>query len=224
MNVIEAAIQKKVKRVVALSTDKAADPVNLYGGTKFIADKLISLAHMRPDAGGTLFSTVRYGNIIGSRGSVVIVFKQMIEEGVSFLPITDPKMCRFWLPLSDAISLVKSAFERMRGGEIFVAKVPSIWVKDLATALAPDLPQKTIGRRPGEKLSEVMISKDSSVDVIEFEKYYIIKPDAFLDGKKRENPNLDALGEEGIPVEEGFEYSSKENEHFLTVEEIKAGL
>ena len=173
-NVINAAIKNEVDKVIALSTDKASGPINLYGATKLVSDKLFVAANNVVGTKKTRFAVVRYGNVVGSRGSVVPFFKKLINDGATELPITDVDMTRFLITLEDGVKFVLDNFERMHGGEIFIPKIPSLKMIDLATALAPELPHKVIGIRPGEKLHEVMITADDSV--IEFDTYYVIKP------------------------------------------------
>ncbi len=217
-NVIDAAIECGVKRVIALSTDKAANPVNLYGATKFCSDKLFTSANNLVGDRNTRFSVVRYGNVVGSRGSVVPFFKKLRDEGAEYLPITDKRMTRFWLKLDDAVEFVFKSFQRMYGGEIFIPKLPSMRIMDLAKAIAPELPAKIIGIRPGEKLHEVMCPADTYYDTLEFADHFVIKPAIkFLDV----NYEIDALGEKGHPVPDGFDYNSGSNSHFLTVEELR---
>lgn len=218
INVIEACIATGVKKVVALSTDKAANPINLYGATKLASDKVF-VAGNHMSGGEVQFSVVRYGNVVGSRGSVVPFFKKLINQEKKTLPITDREMTRFWLKLEQGVLFVLKSFERMQGGEVFVPKIPSIRIVDLATAMAPQLDQSVIGIRPGEKLHEVMCPKDTDYMTLEFEDHYVIKPSIHwfnesLDYKKN---NLD---EKGHPVDRGFEYNSGSNPHFLSPEEI----
>src|SRR3984893_1679344 len=175
-NVIEAAINQGVRRVIALSTDKAANPVNLYGATKLASDKLFVAANNIAGGHRTRFSVVRYGNVVGSRGSGVPFFKKQIANGCDHLPITDPNMTRFWITLQQGVDFVLKNFARMHGGETFVPKIPSVKVVDLATAIAPHLPQKIIGIRPGEKLHEVMCPADDSHLTLQFDEHYVIKP------------------------------------------------
>lgn len=217
-NVINAAIECSVKKVIALSTDKAANPINLYGATKLASDKLFIAANnlvgsKRP----TRFAVVRYGNVVGSRGSVVPFFRQLIKNGVKELPVTHPDMTRFWLRLEDGVDFVIKNFERMKGGEIFVPKIPSMRITDLAEAIAPGMPVKIVGIRPGEKLHEIMCPADSYYITLEFDDYYLIKPT--IDFKIDYSEN--SLGEKGKPVPEFFEYNSGTNPDFLTVEELR---
>jgi UDP-N-acetylglucosamine 4,6-dehydratase len=219
-NVIQAALANEVEKVIALSTDKAANPINLYGATKLASDKLFVAANNIAGGHKTRFAVVRYGNVVGSRGSVVPFFKKLIAEGAKELPITDPKMTRFWITLEDGIEFVLKNFQRMQGGELFVPKIPSMRITDLAKSLAPEMPTKIIGIRPGEKLHEIMCPADDSHLTLEFEDHYVIKPSiSFFNTNVDYKKNL--LGETSVPVEQGFEYNSGNNPHFLTVEELK---
>lgn len=218
-NVINAAIECKVKKVIALSTDKAANPINLYGATKLASDKLFIAANSLVGSNDTRFSVVRYGNVVGSRGSVVPFFENLIKNGAKELPITHPAMTRFWLKLEDGIQFVIDSFLRMQGGEIFIPKIPSMRILDLAEAIAPGVPTKIIGIRPGEKLHEVMCPEDCYYITIEFDKYYVIKPTIEFSRDVDYSKNM--LGEKGKPVPEFFEYESGSNEHFLTVDELR---
>ena len=217
-NVIHAALENEVEQVIALSTDKAANPINLYGATKLVSDKLFVSANNVAGGHKTRFAAVRYGNVVGSRGSVIPAFRRLIAEGNDHLPITDEGMTRFWITLQQGVDFVLKSFERMHGGEMFVPKIPSIRVTDLAAAMAPDLPQKIIGIRPGEKLHEVMCPGDDSYRTLEFADQYVIKPTIQFGFTVEFETN--ALGEVGSPVEPGFEYNSGTNPDFLTVEEI----
>ncbi|MCW8931342.1 MAG: UDP-N-acetylglucosamine 4,6-dehydratase (inverting) [Gammaproteobacteria bacterium] len=217
-NVIHAALENNVEKVIALSTDKAANPINLYGATKLASDKLFVAANNIASGHKTAFSVVRYGNVVGSRGSVVPHFKKLIAEGIDSLPITDKRMTRFWITLEEGVEFVIKNFKRMQGGEIFVPKIPSVLITDLAKSMV-DLPVKIIGIRPGEKLHEIMCPIDDSHLTYEFSEHFVIKPSIFF--YSRENDfSKNALGETGILVAEGFQYSSDKN-HFLTIEEIK---
>lgn len=218
-NVINAAIKCGVKKVIALSTDKAANPINLYGATKLASDKLFTAANNLVGDRETRFSVVRYGNVIGSRGSVVPFFKRLVENGAMELPITDERMTRFWLRLEEGVEFVLKAFARMQGGEIFVPKIPSMRITDLAQAIAPELKTKIIGIRPGEKLHEIMCPMDSCFLTLEFVDHYVIKPSIIFTEEVDYSKNK--LQETGILVKEGFEYNSGTNPHFLTVEELK---
>lgn len=219
-NVINAAIECGVKKVIALSTDKAANPVNLYGATKLCSDKLFTAANNMVGDRGTRFSVVRYGNVVGSRGSVVPFFKKLVAEGAEALPITDTRMTRFWLKLEDGVEFVLKNFQRMQGGEIFIPKIPSMRIMDLAKAIAPDLPAKIVGIRPGEKLHEVMCPADLYYETLEFDDHYVIMPSTRF--WSNVDYSVNALGEKGRPVSDGFEYNSGTNPHFLTVEELRA--
>jgi len=217
-NVIHAALANDVEKVIALSTDKAANPINLYGATKLVSDKLFVAANNLAGGHRTRFAVVRYGNVVGSRGSVVPFFRRQIASGCDHLPITDAKMTRFWITLQQGVDFVLRNFERMHGGEIFVPKIPSVRVVDLATAMAPGLPQKVIGIRPGEKLHEVMCPGDDSHLTVEFGDHYVIKPSIQFSGVA--DYTVNRIGERGRPVEQGFEYHSGRNPHFLTTAEI----
>ena len=219
-NVIKASIANDVKKVIALSTDKAANPINLYGATKLASDKLFVAANNMTGTHPTRFSVVRYGNVVGSRGSVVPFFKKLIADGVDALPITHTDMTRFWITLQQGVDFVLKNFERMHGGEIFVPKIPSATITDLASSLAPNLPHKVIGIRPGEKLHEIMCPADDSHLTIEFDDHYVIAPSiTFQSGNN--DFTINAIGEKGEYVEQGFEYNSGKNEHFLTIDELK---
>ena len=217
-NVILAALENNVEKVIALSTDKAANPINLYGATKLASDKLFVAANNFVGSHRTRFSVVRYGNVIGSRGSVVPFFRKQIDNGADQLPITDSKMTRFWISLQQGVDFVFKNFARMQGGEIFVPKIPSVRVVDIATAMAPNLPQKIVGIRPGEKLHEVMCPTDDSHLTLEFEDHFVIKPTISFSGPVDFSKN--SIGETGQTVEQGFEFNSGTNPHFLSVEEI----
>ena len=219
-NVIRAAIDNNIEKVIALSTDKAANPINLYGATKLASDKLFVAANNMVGGGRTRFSVVRYGNVVGSRGSVVPFFQSLIERGAKSLPITHQDMTRFWISLPMGVDFVCKNFERMHGGEIFVPKIPSVRIVDLAEALAPGLPHEIVGIRPGEKLHEIMCPADDSHLTIEFDSHFVIRPTIrfFHD----EVDYIESrIGEHGKPVEQGFAYDSGKNPHFLTVKEIR---
>ncbi|AZQ11201.1 UDP-N-acetylglucosamine 4,6-dehydratase (inverting) [Shewanella khirikhana] len=218
-NVIRASIANQVSKVIALSTDKAANPINLYGATKLASDKLFIAANNITGGGKTRFSAVRYGNVVGSRGSVVPLFKKLIADGVDSLPITHPDMTRFWITLQDGVDFVLKNFARMQGGELFVPKIPSIRITDLASAYAPELKQAIIGIRPGEKMHEIMCPADDSHHTLEFDDHFVITPSIKFFGRESDFCT-NALGEKGKPVEMGFEYNSGTNPHFLTVDEI----
>ena len=217
-NVIHAALANNIEKVIALSTDKAANPINLYGATKLVSDKLIVAANNIAGRHKTRFSAVRYGNVVGSRGSVVPYFKKLIADGCDHLPITDARMTRFWITLQQGVDFVLKNFERMHGGEIFVPKIPSVNVVDLGKAMAPDLPQKIIGIRPGEKLHEIMCPADDSHLTLEFADHFVIKPAIQFSGYA--DFSVNKLGETGQPVEQGFEFHSGKNTRFLSIDEI----
>jgi len=217
-NVIDAALENGVKNIIALSTDKAASPINLYGATKLASDKLFIAANNIRGERDSIFSVVRYGNVINSRGSVVPFFKKLIEDGARELPITDERMSRFFITLKDGVEFVLKSLERQRGGEIFVPKIPSMKITDLASALAPHLPQKIVGIRPGEKLHEVMIPKDDSHLSLEFNDHFIIKPT--IQFSKVVDYMINPLGERGMALEYGFEYSSDANSVWLSGDEL----
>jgi len=216
-NVINAAISCEVKKVIALSTDKAANPINLYGATKLCSDKLFIAANNLVGDRPTRFSVVRYGNVVGSRGSVVPFFKNLVKNGVTELPITDERMTRFWLKLEDGVEFVLKNFVRMNGGETFIPKIPSMRILDLAQAIAPGIKTKTVGIRPGEKLHEIMCPVDTCYETLEFDDHYVIMPSIHLSVDYTKN----AIGEIGKLVEDGFEYNSGTNPHFLTIEELR---
>lgn len=219
-NVIHAALANNVEKVITLSTDKAANPINLYGATKLVSDKLFVAANNVAGRHRTRFAAARYGNVVGSRGSVVPFFKKQIQNGCDHLPITDSRMTRFWITLQQGVDFVLRNFERMHGGEIFVPKIPSVKVVDLARAMAPNLPHKIIGIRPGEKLHEIMCPADDSHLTLEFGDHFVIKPTIQFAGVA--DFTVNRLGETGEPVEQGFEYHSGKNKHFLTIEKILA--
>jgi UDP-N-acetylglucosamine 4,6-dehydratase len=217
-NVIHAAFAADVEKVIALSTDKAANPINLYGATKLASDKLFVAANNVAGGHRTRFSVVRYGNVVGSRGSVVPYFRKRIADGCSSLPITDERMTRFWITLQQGVDFVLKNFERMQGGEIFVPKIPSVRVVDLAKAMAPSLPHEVIGIRPGEKLHEVMCPADDSHLTVEFHDHYVIRPTIQFVGHVDYSQNR--IGERGQPVQQGFEFNSGKNPKFLSISEI----
>ena len=219
-NVITAAIENEVERVIALSTDKAANPINLYGATKLASDKLFVAANNMAGGRRTTLSVVRYGNVVGSRGSVVPFFAKLIADGAASLPITDERMTRFWIALQQGVDFVLDCFARMHGGEIFVPKIPSIRIVDLAKAMAPRLATHVIGIRPGEKLHEIMCPADDSHLTLDFADHYVLRPTIVFHHPQTDF-TLDARGERGRPVEQGFEYNSGTNPRFLSVEEIR---
>lgn len=212
-NLIDAAIEQGVEKVIALSTDKAVNPINLYGATKLAADKLFVAANNIVGELKTRFSVVRYGNVVGSRGSVVPFFQKLVQDKASELPITDPRMTRFWITLQQGVDLVLKGFERMHGGEIFVPKIPSMKLTDLADALAPGVPTKSVGIRAGEKLHEAMFSSEVSHLALEFTDHYVIRPT--IEYAHSVDYARNALGEKGVAVPEGFEYSSETNTEWL---------
>lgn len=218
-NVITASIEMGVQKVIALSTDKAANPVNLYGATKLASDKLFVAANNMAGRGGAKFSVVRYGNVVGSRGSVVPFYRKLIDEGATSLPVTHEDMTRFWITLQEGVDLVLKSFERMHGGELFVPKIPSIRIVDLVKSMLPGGAYHVIGIRPGEKLHEVMCPQDDSHLTLEFEKHFVIKPTIRFHREEIDYAQS-GLGEKGLPVPFGFEYSSGKNPVFLTPGEI----
>lgn len=217
-NVIHAALANDVGQVIALSTDKAASPINLYGATKLASDKLFVAANNVTGGHRTRFAVVRYGNVVGSRGSVIPFFQHLVRSGADHLPITDPRMTRFWITLQQGVDFVLTNFRRMHGGEIFIPKIPSVRVVDVASAMAPGLDQRVIGIRPGEKLHEVMCPADDSHLTLEFQDHFVICPTIQFVGAMDFASN--ALGETGTPVASGAEYQSGSNPHFLSVDEI----
>ena len=217
-NVIQAALYNNVEKVIALSTDKAANPINLYGATKLASDKLFVAAN-NMSGGRTKFSVVRYGNVVGSRGSVVPLFDKLIREGADSLPITHEEMTRFWISLQEGVDFVLKNMERMQGGEIFVPKIPSVHIVDLAKAMGPSLAVKIIGIRPGEKLHEIMCPADDSHLTVEFDDHFVITPSIVFFSRENDFTS-NSLGEVGKIVKQGTEYNSDTNSHFLTVEEI----
>ncbi|QOR00944.1 MULTISPECIES: UDP-N-acetylglucosamine 4,6-dehydratase (inverting) [unclassified Campylobacter] len=218
-NVIDACLENNVEKCIALSTDKACNPINLYGATKLASDKLFVAANNIAGSSHTKFSVTRYGNVVGSRGSVIPFFKKLINEGAKELPITDERMTRFWISLEDGVNFVLNNFECMHGGEIFVPKIPSMKITDLAKTMAPKLAHKIIGIRAGEKLHEIMISSDDSHLTYEFKNYYAISPSIQFN-----NINIDfsvnAKGEKGKKVADGFSYSSDNNPSWISQEEL----
>jgi len=217
-NVIEVALACNVDKVIALSTDKAANPINLYGATKLASDKLFVAANNMVGDRRTRFSVVRYGNVTGSRGSVIPFFQKLIDNGATELPITDIKMTRFLITLEDGVNFVLKNFERMHGGEIFIPKIPSMFMTELAKAIAPNLPHKIIGIRPGEKLHEIMCPADDSHLTLEFDKHFVICPSIQFSHKN--DFHISKLGEKGLEVKQGFEYNSGNNDEWLTHEEL----
>lgn len=214
-NVIDAALDMQVKKVIALSTDKAVNPINLYGGTKLVSDKLFISANAYSGKDGTIFSVVRYGNVSGSRGSVIPFFNDLLKKGATKLPITDIRMTRFWMTLEDAVNLVIKALEESKGGETYVYKNPSYKVLDIANALNPDGDIEIVGIREGEKIHEVMITSDDSRLTYDYGDHYIIYPNYIWWTKEN------YFKPEGKLIEEGWEYNSGTNTHWLSIEDLK---
>ena len=219
-NVIGAALACNVDKVMALSTDKAANPINLYGATKLASDKLFVAANNTAGGHRTRYSVVRYGNVVGSRGSVVPFFRKLLAEGSRKLPVTDPRMTRFWITLDQGVTFVTHNFARMQGGEIFVPKIPSMRITDLVESMAPGFPIDVVGIRPGEKLHEIMCPMDDSHLTLEFADHFVIRPT--IQFNRPCDFSANALGELGTPVAEGFEFNSGTNPHFLSVSQLKA--
>jgi len=219
-NVIRAALAANVEKVIALSTDKAANPINLYGATKLASDKLFVAANNVAGRGRTRFAVVRYGNVVGSRGSVVPFFRKLVADGVAHLPVTDPRMTRFWITLPQGVQFVMDAFRRMYGGEIFVPKIPSATITVLVEALAPGKPTQVVGIRPGEKLHEIMCPRDDAHLTLEFPDHFVIQPTISFTSHPEYAKN--AIGEAGAPVADDFEYNSGNNPVFLTVTQVSA--
>jgi UDP-N-acetylglucosamine 4,6-dehydratase len=207
-NVVKAAIRAKVKKVIALSTDKAVNPINLYGASKLAADKIFIAANRLAGPNDARFAVVRYGNVIGSRGSVVPFYRKLIRSGATTLPITDPRMTRFWITLSQGVNFVLTSLEMMGVGEVFVPKIPSMKIVDLARALAPNFEQEIVGIRPGEKLHETLITEDDSRTTLELDDRYVIVPSFFKSDKKWRN-------HEEFLVGENFRYASDGNDEWL---------
>ena len=213
-NVINAALKTGVKRVVALSTDKAVDPVNLYGATKMVSDKLFIAANAYAGSKDINFSIVRYGNVAGSRGSIIPLFKGLIEKGEKELPITDTRMTRFWISLPEGVELVLKALSEAQGGETFISKIPSFKITDLAEAMCPGIGIKEVGIRPGEKLDEVMVTKEDAPNTYEYDKHFIVYPQVSFSHEIVPAPG-------GKRVPDGFYYSSGNNSEWMSVEDIK---
>ncbi|MFI3175871.1 MAG: UDP-N-acetylglucosamine 4,6-dehydratase (inverting) [Eubacteriales bacterium] len=213
-NIIDAALDSKVKKVVALSTDKAVNPVNLYGGTKLVSDKLFVAANAYAGSRDISFSIVRYGNVAGSRGSVIPFFYNLMKNGATELPITDYRMTRFWISLTEGVELVIKALEESRGGETFISKIPSFKITDLAQAMKPGCTMPEVGIREGEKLHEIMVTVEDSMTTYEYEKHFIVYPQMVWDRAKEVVPT-------GKKVPNGFSYSSDNNTWWLTIEEMK---
>ncbi len=213
-NVIDAALDSNVKKVVALSTDKAVNPVNLYGGTKLVSDKLFVAANAYAGSKDISFSIVRYGNVAGSRGSVIPFFQNIIDHGGTELPITDYRMTRFWISLTQGVELVIKALEEAKGGETFISKIPSFKVTDLAEAMLPGCKKPEVGIREGEKLHEIMVTVEDSMTTYEYDKHFIVYPQMVWSEKKKPVPT-------GKKVPEGFSYSSGNNTDWLSIEQIR---
>ncbi|EAH9416147.1 UDP-N-acetylglucosamine 4,6-dehydratase (inverting) [Campylobacter lari] len=218
-NVIDACLENNVEKCIALSTDKACNPINLYGATKLASDKLFVAANNIAGSSHTKFSVTRYGNVVGSRGSVIPFFKKLINEGTKELPITDERMTRFWISLEDGVNFVLNNFAYMHGGEIFVPKIPSMKIVDLAKTMAPNLAHKIIGIRAGEKLHEIMISSDDSHLTYEFKDYYAISPSIQFNNIDIDF-SINAKGQKGKKVSNGFSYSSDNNPSWISQEEL----
>lgn len=216
-NVIDAALDKGVKKVVALSTDKAVNPINLYGGTKLVSDKLFIAANAYSGTAGTVFSVVRYGNVAGSRGSVIPIWQNIIDNGGKVLGVTDMRMTRFWITLKQGVELVFKALAESRGGETYISKIPSFHIGDLAKAMLPDCEINEFGIREGEKLHEVMVTRDDSRSTYEYENHYIIYPEYTWHNESDILPG-------GKLVEDGFEYNSGTNDQWLSVEDLQEAL
>jgi len=217
-NVIDAALHCGVKKVIALSTDKASSPISLYGATKLASDKLFVAANNISGGQDIQFSVVRYGNVLCSRGSVIPYFKKLIADGATEIPITDPDMTRFWITLQEGVDFVLKNFERMRGGEIFIPKIPSMTMQAMATAVFPQIKQKLIGLRPGEKMHEAMCAEGDSHLTLEFDDHYVIQPS--IQFTHNVNFSINSLGETGKPVAMGFDYNSRDNTLRLNTEEL----
>ena len=214
MNIIDAALDCGVSKVVALSTDKAVNPVNLYGGTKLVSDKLFIAANAYAGLKDINFSIVRYGNVAGSRGSIIPFFTKLIKDGATELPITDVRMTRFWISLEEGVKLVIKALEEARGGETFISKIPSFKITDLAEAMLPGCKINEIGIRPGEKLHEIMVTPEDSADTYEYDKHFIVYPQMKFTDAQMTEPT-------GKRVADGFSYSSGNNTEWLSVEDIR---
>ncbi len=216
MHVVSAAVERGVERVIALSTDKACNPVNLYGATKLCSDKLFVAGNAYVGASGTpRLAVVRYGNVLGSRGSIIPMWQKMVSDGVAALPITDTRMTRFWITLSQAVDFVIRMLDKMRGGEIFVPKIPSMHLTDLAQAIAPDLPLEVCGIRPGEKVHETLISVEDCRQSLEFGDHYVVLPQVVVSQWQVYPHDM------GKKLPEGFCYSSDTNDQWLSVEELR---
>ncbi len=218
-NVIDSAIAQGVKKVIALSTDKAAAPINLYGSTKLTSDKLFIAANNYKGKHDIKFSVVRYGNVMGSRGSVIPFFMERRKDGI--LPITDERMTRFSITIQEGVDFVLQSLERMWGGELFVPKIPSYKILDVANAVAPGAKHEIVGIRPGEKLHEDMITENDAINTVEFDDYFVIMPNSEYLSWDKDSFLNQSSGSKGKQCEEGFSYNSGTNEHFLTVDDLQ---
>lgn len=218
-NVISAAISCNVEKVIALSTDKAANPINLYGASKLASDKYFTAANNLVGKKRTRFSVVRYGNVVGSRGSVIPFFKKLAAQGQTELPVTDPRMTRFWITLQQGVDFVFKSFQRMHGGEIFVPKLPSMIITDLVEAICPGATYRIVGIRPGEKLHEVMCPSDDSHLTLEFMDHFVIKPT--ISFRHQVDFSVNYIGEQATDVEQGFAYTSDTNTEWLTIDSLR---
>ncbi|HXQ50996.1 MAG TPA: UDP-N-acetylglucosamine 4,6-dehydratase (inverting) [Stellaceae bacterium] len=215
-NVVRAALRNNVRRVIALSTDKAANPINLYGASKLASDKIFIAANNLAGKSETRFAVVRYGNVVGSRGSVIPLYRKLVAEGAEYLPVTDDRMTRFWITLQQGVEFVVTSLAMMRGGELFVPKIPSMRISDLARAMGPGLPLKIVGIRPGEKLHEVMVTEDDSRQTLDLSDRYIIEP-AFAWWRRDSYVSTGA-----VPVAQGFRFASDTNTDWLDEERLAA--
>ncbi|MCJ9430329.1 UDP-N-acetylglucosamine 4,6-dehydratase (inverting) [Kordiimonas marina] len=217
-NIVQASIRAGVKQVIALSTDKAVNPINLYGASKLASDKIFVAANALASGTGTRFAVVRYGNVLGSRGSVIPFFRKLLKEGSDFLPVTDPRMTRFWITLEQAVAFTMSCLPAMRGGEIFVPKIPSMRIVDLVEAMAPGIEARHVGIRPGEKLHEIMITEHSAPRTFDMDDRFVIDPDwSFWDREPHSSDGYPAMPE-------GFEYTSDKNDSWMSVADLQAVL
>lgn len=220
MNVVDAAIDCHVEKVIALSTDKAVNPVNLYGASKLCSDKLFVAGNAYVGARGfPKLSVVRYGNVSGSRGSIIPLWRKMIEDGATKLPITDERMTRFWITLEQSVDFVCQCFSEMQGGEIFVPKIPSILITDLAKAIAPNMPHEYFGIRPGEKLHELLISVEDARHTVEMKNHYVIMPEIYAYDVKDTKRFLGKR--EGKKSSDDFSYASNTNSEWLKIDDLK---
>ena len=221
-NVIEAALHNNVEKIIALSTDKAVNPINLYGATKLASDKLFVAANNIVGSKNISFSVVRYGNVINSRGSIIPLFKKLIDNGNKYLPITDERMTRFWISLDESVDFVLKSLSRMKGGEIFIPKIPSVRITDLASAINLKIDKKIVGIRPGEKIHEIMISRDDSLRTINFHDHFVTIPTFNFDNEQKHSIYINnMLEEKGTLTTREFEYISGTNDSFLSVSQIR---